>query len=382
MSEAAVDTAQEDSPDFLGMSDEDFANLDPNLVETLEYPEEEEVESEGELEEDLETEDDVLEDGDSDDSGDDSDPDLSPDDSDVGDDDTDSGDTDDTDDAEDDSDSDDSAALDFEAEYKKLMAPFRANGKEMQITNVDDALQLMKMGANYNKKMAGLKPSMGLVKMLEKNDLLSEEKLSFLIDVSRKDPAAIAKLLKDSDINPLEMDLDDSEKYVETDHSVDPRELDLDNVIEDLKGDEHFQETIGVVDGWDENSKQAVANDPQLLRAINDQMSNGIYKLISTTVESEQMLGRLQGLTNLQAYQSVGDQIQKRNGFAHLFPETQQEDITPEPAPKKGDEGRKAKRRAASPTKKTATKKPVEKAYDPLALSDEEFIAQGDSKFL
>ena len=40
--------------------------------------------------------------------------------------------------------------------YNKVFAPFRANGKEIQVKSVDDVISLMQMGANYNKKMASI----------------------------------------------------------------------------------------------------------------------------------------------------------------------------------------------------------------------------------
>ena len=83
--------------------------------------------------------------------------------------------------------------------FDKVTAPFKANGRQMQIEDADDVIRLMQMGANYNKKMAGLKPALKMVKMLERNKLLDEDRLNFLIDLDKKDPTAIAKFLKDSD---------------------------------------------------------------------------------------------------------------------------------------------------------------------------------------
>ena len=92
------------------------------------------------------------------------------------------------------------AEPDYKAEYLRLLAPFKANGKEIAVSTVDDAISLMQMGANYNKKMAGLKPSLKMLKLLENSGLLSEEKISYLIDLEKKNPAAINKLIKDSGI--------------------------------------------------------------------------------------------------------------------------------------------------------------------------------------
>ena len=273
------------------------------------------------------------------------------------------------------------AEINYKAEYEKVMAPFKANGKEMNIKNIDDAIQLMQMGAGYNRKMAALKPNMAILKMLEKNELLSEEKLSFLIDINKKDPTAIAKLVKDAGIEPLEMDLEE-DGYQPKSYAVNNVEVELDNVIEEIRDTPAFNKTLSSVDAWDTTSKQAVANDPNLLRVLNAQVDSGVYDLISTTVESERMYGRLQGLSDIQAYQTVGDSIHAKNGFDHLFEQGQQNQSAVKAEPKKGnDQGRKDKRRKASPTKQSAPTK-AKSDYDPLAMSDEEFLKVGDSKFL
>lgn len=123
---------------------------------------------------------------------------------------------------------------DYEKLYNELLSPFRANGKEIQIDKVEDARRLMQMGANYNKKMAALKPHLKTLKLLENNGLLDEQKLSFYIDIEQKKPEAIAKLLKDSNIDPLDFDLEKND-YKASTYTVDDREIELDTVLDELK---------------------------------------------------------------------------------------------------------------------------------------------------
>jgi len=388
-------STEENSPGFLDMSDEAFLAEGDQLLDSL--PDEDPADAgssdaeEGADNTDHDDDDPASEEqDDDDDEGADSDDEAGSDENsrtytDGDDDDSDSDTGDDTSDADDDtSESDDT--VDYQAEYEKVLAPFTANGKQIKVDNVEDAIQLMQKGANYNKKMSGLKPVMALVKMLEKNNLADEGKLGFLIDVSKNDPTAIAKLLKDNEINPLEMDIDDAGEYKAKDHSVDPREIDLDEVLEDLKSTPTFSKTIDTVDNWDPVSKQAVANDPQLLRHINDQVSNGVYDVINTAVESERMFGRLQGMSDIEAYQTVGQALQKTGGFDHIFhKEDGQQKISDLGAKsnKGNDQKRRDKRKAASQTKTSAAKKKkVDSTYNPLALSDEEFMAAGDSKYM
>lgn len=268
-----------------------------------------------------------------------------------------------------------SGEVDYKAEYEKLLTPFKANGKELRVSNVDEAIQLMQMGANYNKKMAALKPNLKLLKVLEKNQLLDESKISYAIDLMQKKPEAIKQLLRESGMDPLDINLEEGSEYQPELRTVDDRELELDAVLDEIKDTPTYRETLNVVTSkWDGPSKQIIAQEPQLLKVINDHMASGVYQIISKEIENERMFGRLTGLSDLEAYRQVGDAIDARGGFAHLFGDKQPEAPAPErPTPKKADDRQlKSKKRAASSTRQ-APQSTTEPEYNPLALSDEEF---------
>ena len=273
--------------------------------------------------------------------------------------------------------------IDYKAAYERLVAPFKANGKDIAVGSVDDAIALMQMGANYTKKMAGLKPNLKIMKLLENNGLLDESKLSFLIDLEKKDPAAIAKLVKDSGIDPLDLGTDDKKAYVPKNYKVDDLEIELDTVLDEIQDTPTYTKTLDIVSNkWDGPSKKVVANSPQILKIINGHVQSGIYDLIHAEMESERVYGRLNGLSDIEAYRQVGDAIQARGGFDHLGHQGQQPKppVVVTPKPKADDDKLKEKRRAAS------TSKPIAPAsnkadFNPLALSDEEFEKQSSGKY-
>lgn len=279
--------------------------------------------------------------------------------------------------------------VDFEAEYKKLLAPFKANGREVKVDSVDDAIALMQMGANYNKKMAALKPNLKLMKLLENNGLLDEGKLSFLIDLEKKNPQAINKLVKDAGINPLDLDADKAGEYQPKIHTVDDRQLALDTVLEDLQDSPAYARTLQVVSKeWDGQSKQVIAAEPQLLKVLHDHVASGVYDLISKEIERERMFGRLDGVSDIEAYKRVGDAIQARGGFNHLAPAAaaqkkpaDDKPVVVAPKAKPADDGKlNDKRRAAAPARGAAPSS-VKADFNPLALSDEEFAKLADPKY-
>lgn len=279
--------------------------------------------------------------------------------------------------------------IDYKAEYEKLLSPFKANGKDISVKSVDDAIALMQMGANYHKKMAALKPSMRILKLLENHKLLDEAKLSFLIDLDKKDPGAINKLVKDSKIDPMDIDSEKADQYKGNQYTVNDKELELDTVLLEIQDSPGYSKTLEiVVNTWDINSKRVISDNPELLRLINDHVDTGIYDVISAEVESEQRLGRLKGLSDLEAYRQVGDAIQARGGFNHLFQGSSQDTkenlpagTVVKPKPKKETEDKlEDKRKAAGLTK--SGKAPVKADFNPLNMSDEEFEKFSLDKFL
>ena len=277
-----------------------------------------------------------------------------------------------------DTDDDTPSELNYEDEHKKLLAPFKANGKEMHVDSVEDARKLMQMGANYNKKMAGLKPNLKLMKMLDNNNLLDESKLSYLIDLDKKNPKAIAKLIKESGLDPLDMDVTKDSTYQPSAYTVDDKEVELDATLDDIRGTDSYSRTIDVVSNkWDESSRKTLVENPAIINTINDHIASGIYDQISAVVDKKRMLGDLSGVPDLDAYKLVGDEMQANGDFNK---EPKAPDVIKPKVSKAVDPKVSKRKKAASTTKSApASKTP---SYDPLSMSDEEFMKNLDPKFV
>lgn len=277
---------------------------------------------------------------------------------------------------------DESAAVDYEAEYKKLMAPFKANGRDITPKSPEDAQALMQMGANYNKKMQALKPNLKMMKMLEQAGLLEESKLGYLIDLARHDPAAVNKLVQDSKIDPLDLSAEAATNYRPGNHTVDDKTMELDEVLNDLEGSEHYNRTLEVVSTkWDQASRAQAVQNPQVLTLLHSHMATGVYDVITKEMESERTFDRLKGLSDIDAYQKVGDAINSRGGFNHLFKGSSQGQgkstppaVIAAPKPSKAEEDKlRDKRRAASTTKAGTTTSAAKEDFNPFSMSDEDF---------
>ena len=266
--------------------------------------------------------------------------------------------------------------LDFEALHNQLLQPFNANGSEMQVNNVEEAVKLMQMGANYSKKMTALKPNMKLLKMLENNDLLDEAKLNLLIDVAAGNTDAISQLVRDNNIDPLNLKTEEENKYTPKNHTVGDHQVDLDDVISRIQDTTSFTDTMDIVSSkWDETSKRDIANNPNALEVINTHVSNGTYATIQSEVERIKVFGGLQGVSDFDAYKQVGDQLFTAGKITMDGKPKATEKVVVKTAPKAqpSNKTRTDKRKAASPTKNSSTPKAKQPDYNPLALSDEDF---------
>lgn len=265
----------------------------------------------------------------------------------------------------------------YKSGYEQIMAPFKANGKMIAPKNAEEAISLMQMGANYTRKMQELQPYRKVMLMLENNGLMDEGKLSYLIDLDKKNPDAIRKLLKDSGTDPLDINMDEEVNYQAGNHRVSDAEAAFATELDDLKSTPEGQATLGAIhQTWDEASKNELFVNRGMLQVIHTQRENGMYDLISNEISRLNMLGQVPAGTRfIDAYKHVGDQLAKQGAFNHLI--KQPEPVKPVVAPVvrvaavKPTVTNSAQATAASPSR--AAPRKVEKFVNPLSMSDEDF---------
>lgn len=262
------------------------------------------------------------------------------------------------------------ATIDYEAGFKEIMAPFKANGKEIKLNNPKEAIQLMQMGANYTKKMQALQPHLKTMQMLENHGLLDEGKLSYLIDLSKNNPQAIQKLIKDSGIDPLDIDSEDKSDYKPNDYTVPDAEFVFRRVADEVSNTQEGSDLLAEVGKqWDDQSKRAIFADPKILTVMTEQRGNGIYQIIVDEIDRRKTFGQLGNVPFVQAYLEVGQELHQQNKL--VVPQAKVVDTRTAP-PKAPAVKNDAKAKAAAPTRATPTK--VKEDFNPLAMSDEEFM--------
>lgn len=279
---------------------------------------------------------------------------------------------------------------DYKAFYKKVMAPFKANGKLITLSSPEEVIRLMQMGANYTKKMQALQPYRKVLMMLEDNDLLNEERLSFLIDIDKGDKEAIKKLLRDAKIDPIDIDISEEPKYEPGKHVVTDQRARIVSAIEDVRALPGGSDTLQTIHStWDKASKDILFQNPEVLGLIHKQMQDGAYERIAAAVEKAQTLGEIPvDVPFLAAYKMVGDTMLAQGALRDLGPEyvpqqAPQTPLTRAPVAKRIKKPHKSvsdnqRAKAAAPPRNAP--KPVKEEVNPLALDDDEFMKRFEKK--
>jgi hypothetical protein len=273
-----------------------------------------------------------------------------------------------------DSESDSEELTKLRSDLEDLFSPFAANGTQIKVDTVEEAKDLMRMGANYHKKMHMLKPNLRFLKTLEKNNLLDEDKINFLIDVQNGDKKAISKLMKDASIDPLDLETQEDIDYSPVKHTVSEESVNLDEVLERVQDAPSFKDTMDIVTNqWDSSSKEILVKHPARIEVLVAHKADGTFDRINAEVTKQRMLGKLpQGLSDIEAYEHIGSELMQKQATATSKPVTKVAKKTKASNPKK----------VATPKGSKPNQRQAPSDLEQLAkMSDEDFLKTASKYF-
>lgn len=177
---------------------------------------------------------------------------------------------------------------------KQVTSEFTANGRQVRVEKPEDIVRLMQMGINYNKKMEAIKPNMGLIKTLKEHGLDNPETLQFLIDLKKHDKTAIAKLLKDAEVDTYDLpDLEET-PYTSQTAIISNQQAEFESVLTDLnqlpKGTDLIQ-SLGRSETWDDNSLEFFRTQPEALYHLYNDKNSGLYDEVLRVIDVDKSLG-------------------------------------------------------------------------------------------
>lgn len=273
-------------------------------------------------------------------------------------------------------------------DYSKLFQPFKAGGREVQIRNLDEAISLMQKGVDYTQKQQALKPRLNDMRALEQQGMLGEN-LNYAIDLYNGKPEAIAKLIKDKqiDINSLIPQNEFGEPkedtpYVPTEYRLSDLQLQLQDVIDELKSTNSLEKVDTAIKGWDKASKEEFSKDPQKLIALNEHIESGFYDTVMKELDHARLVGNplIRGKNDFEAYTLIGEAMYQNMLYQQHqqpVPHQQQPVVQPQYQPQHQQNyqptQRIQERKASVAPVRSAPQSRGWENFDPLAMSDEEF---------
>ena len=274
----------------------------------------------------------------------------------------------------------------YKSLYEKVMAPFKASGKTIQLKDPEEALELIKKGVDYTRKTMEIAADRKFLVMLEKNQLKDEAKLSFLIDLANKNPEAITKLITDSGVDPLDIDTSAPSNYSPGNHSVSDDEIRFTETLTEVNSTPEGQQVVQrIFSGWDQASQGHMWKEPEAMRVLLAQKQSGVFDIVEGEVERRRLLGQIPATTPyLDAYRYVGLELGQAGAFNHLPAFQGQGTAAQHPAANSPIATRPASTvakpavdptvSAAAPTRPTARMSSKPTIDDLADLSDEEFL--------
>ena len=173
--------------------------------------------------------------------------------------------------------------------------PIRANGHEIYVDTPEKAIQLIQMGANYNKKMQEIKPALGVVQALREAELLdNQEKLNQLIDIAKGDKEALKSFIKQSNLDLSEIDDEEEIQYKPKQHIPSEKEVEFNQVVKELKESGDYETVIQEIskDFMNDKSSEIISENPRLLEALSADIKSGIYNKVMGVVQGKKIFER------------------------------------------------------------------------------------------
>ena len=207
----------------------------------------------------------------------------------------------------------------------KLFSPFKAAGSQISVSSVDEAIALMQKGVDYTRKTNQLAEHRKIIATLEEGGITSPDDLNFALDLLHGDKQAIAKLLKDKDIDVYDLD-EDSEGYAPKDHTakIDTGTENLSAKLHELQDKPLYNDLVDTIDKqWDNSSIELLKENPNDLDIIYQHMEHNIYNVVAGELMKQKALGTIpDNEPFLQSYIRIGMQLTDAGVFDKNQPAT------------------------------------------------------------
>ena len=270
------------------------------------------------------------------------------------------------------------AAIDYKGFYESIVGkPIKAAGKEVVVQTAEEAVKLVQMGVGFHSKMSKIAHAERIIETLRENDLLDDSKINELIDISKKNPEAIAALVQSAGLEPHQLiPSGDAPKYIPGDHVLPEAQLLFRTSVDTIReqGGEEF--LAHVAQDWDVTSRAEIYKDPAALDMIYGHKQSGIYDKISSEVDRRKVFDpSVAKLPFIHAYLAVGNEMHEKGLLAPQ--QAEPTPVAPQPVavkPAVASQPVNPNPAAAKAASVRSTPTPATETPNYLTMSDEEFL--------
>lgn len=184
----------------------------------------------------------------------------------------------------------------------------KANGKEFEMT-LDELKQTASKGMDYLKKTTALKPYRTMIAAMEENKV-SPEDINLLIDLKKGNKEAIAKLIKENEVDVY--DLPEANDYTPQEYRQSETALEIKEVLNTISKDAEFSRTSEIYAAFDDQTKAFLNEDPSRIVGLHNDVKTGVFDKVLPLAEKKAMIDGYNA-PFLQYYLQAGQEILNAN---------------------------------------------------------------------
>ena len=190
--------------------------------------------------------------------------------------------------------------LDVKDTFKPI--EFEIAGQKITLKSEDELKAMLSKGAESLSKQDN---SLDLENEIIKQGKITADDLKLLIDAKNGDAKAIAKLAANSNIDILEVEADDADKYVPTFAPV--IISDVEKVAREISADvEHANQFTKIASNLPQDFKAAIMSNANDLKTFSEHIRNGLAQQI---IPEAMKLVYTKGMNFADAYVAVGTEL-------------------------------------------------------------------------
>ena len=184
--------------------------------------------------------------------------------------------------------------LNYKEEYEKFLQPFKASGREFTPKSREELIRLAQMGVDYNKKQEANKETLRLANTLKENNLLDESKINMVIDIFKGNKDAITQLVKDLNINPFDINIEEEVEYKSNNYAPSTEEYNKAQVFQTLIETEEGKAVANdITEQWDETTQKDISANPHYFEMFVDHKRQGIFEDIQNEIVRGKLMGNI-----------------------------------------------------------------------------------------